>query len=177
MKNEFRNKAVKLEVLCMGFGQRSIDDLRKYLEEHSKTITLSNNRSAKKSDVYGLRTSNYQECVFPANKKIKFFRISHGMALDGIETFFEDGSKVNFGNLKSHYSDFKLDKDEYLTGISFRAGAWVDSVQFITNKRTSPNFGGNGGGLHRVPLLPRQYLLGFYGQFGDWCDQIGIFYG
>lgn len=177
MKNEFRNKAVKLEVLCMGFGQRSIDDLRKYLEEHSKTITLSNNRSAKKSDVYGLRTSNYQECVFPANKKIKFFRISHGMALDGIETFFEDGSKVNFGNLKSHYSDFKLDKDEYLTGISFRAGAWVDSVQFITNKRTSPNFGGNGGGLHRVPLLPRQNLLGFYGQFGDWCDQIGIFYG
>jgi hypothetical protein len=174
---QFKGKELKLEVLAMGFGQKSIDNLQKYLQEHSKTIKLSNSRDARKSDLFGNRESRPIECIFPSNKKISFFRITHGSALDGIETFFTDGTKVTYGNAKHHYSDFKLDDDEYLTGIAFRSGLWVDSVQFITNKRISNNFGGNGGGLHKVQIPQGKSLLGFYGNVGDWVDRIGIYYG
>lgn len=175
LASQFKNQPVHLEVLCMGFGQRSIDDMKKYLIENSKTFKLSNNRNAKKSDLYGLSKSNPVECIFP-NKKIVSFRVSHGMALDGIETFFEDGSHVTFGNAKSHYSEFKLDRDEFLIGVAFRSGGWVDSVQFMTNKRVSNNFGGNGGSIHKILLPKGSELVGFYGSLGSWIDQAGIFY-
>lgn len=173
---EFKGKPVKLEVLTMGFGQKSIENVQEFLKQHSQTITLLNNKKARKSDSYGAGQSTPIECIFP-NKKISFFRVSHGSALDGIETYFEDGSKVTFGNPKPHYSDFKLDNDEFVTMIAFRAGGWVDSVQFMTNKKTSPNYGGNGGGLSKIPLQQGTTLLGFYGSLGSWIDRIGIYYG
>lgn len=175
LAEQFRGKPVKMEVLCMGFGQRSINDVKSYLKDHSKTFQLSNGIMAKKSDLYGLRQSKKIEAVYP-KKQIAFFRVSHGGALDGIEAHFTDGSSVSFGNTK-HFTDFRLDKDEFVTGISFRSGAWVDSVQFTTNKRVSPNFGGNGGSLHFVPLPKGSQLLGFYGSLGSWIDQVGIYYG
>lgn len=174
---EFRNKPVKLEVLTMGFGQRSIDNLKQYLNEHSKTIKLSNNLNAKKSDLYGNRQSKSQDCTFPPNKRISHFRVTHGSALDGIETFFDDGTVSTFGNAKSHFSDFKLENDEYLVAIAFRTGLWVDSVQFITNKRISNNFGGDGGSIHKIQIPQGTNLLGFYGDVSSWVDRIGIYYG
>lgn len=174
---EFRSKPVKLEVLTMGFGQRSIDDLNEYLNEHSKTIRLSNNLDARKSDLYGMKQSNPQDCIFPSNKKISYFRVTHGDALDGIETVFTDGTVSTFGNAKNHYSDFKLDNDEYLVAIAFRSGFWVDSVQFITNKRVSNNFGGNGGSVHKIQVPQGTNLLGFYGDVSSWIDRVGIYYG
>lgn len=176
LANEYKNKPIHLEVLTMGFGQRSIDNLQDYLKQHSKVIKLSSGKNAKMSDKYGNRESNHIECAFP-DKNIDFFRVSHGSALDGIETHFIDGSVVKFGNSTPNYSDFKLEKGEFITGISFRSGAWVDSVQFTTNKRISNNFGGNGGSLHNVPLPKGAKLLGFYGSLGSWIDQIGIYYG
>lgn len=176
LAKEYKGKPVHLEVLTMGFGQRSIGNLLDYLKEHSKTIKLSNNKSAKMSDKYGLRESKPIEAIFP-DKTIAFFRISHGSALDGIETFFTDGSKTTFGNPKPHYSEFKLDPDEFVISVAFRSGAWVDSVQFTTNKRVSENYGGNGGSLHKVFLPQGAKLLGFYGSLGNWIDQIGIYYG
>ncbi|TID14981.1 hypothetical protein CANINC_004652 [Pichia inconspicua] len=173
---QFRNKPVKLEVLSLGFGQRSIDDLKNYLSEHSQMMKLSNNVLARKSDAYGNGNSSYQECIFPAGKKIAFFRVTHGLALDGIETHFTDGSRVAFGNTKPHYTDFKLDSDEVLIAVLFSSGGWVDSVQFATNKKVSSNFGGNGGSLHKIQIPQGSNLLGFYGNVGDWVDQIGIFY-
>ncbi|KAG0684095.1 hypothetical protein C6P40_003495 [Pichia californica] len=176
MPNEFKGKPIHIEVLTMGFGQRSIDNLQDYLNKHSQTIKLSNGKNAKMSDKYGIRESNHIECSFP-DKTIDYFRISHGSALDGIETHFTDGSIVKFGNTTPNFTDFKLDKDEFVIGVSFRSGAWVDSVQFNTNKRISGNFGGNGGSLHNVPLPTGSKLLGFYGSLGSWIDQIGIYYG
>jgi hypothetical protein len=173
---EWRGKPVHLEVLSMGFGQRSIDDFSKYLAENSKTYNVAG-KNARKSDLYGNSQSNRVDCPFPTGKKISFFRVSHGMALDGIEIYFTDGSKSTFGNAKPHYTDFRLSDDEFLIGLAFRSGGWVDSVQFMTNKRTSENFGGNGGSLHKIMLPQGTQLLGFYGSVGSWVDQVGIYYG
>lgn len=37
------------------------------------------------------------------------------------------------------------DEDEYLIGVSGRAGWYVDSLRFHTNKRVSAVYGGAGG--------------------------------
>lgn len=174
---QWRNKPVKLEVLTMGFGQGSVDDLKKYLVEHSSSVQISGNRLAKKSNLYGSNGGRSVSAIFPAGKTIRQIRVSHGMALDGFDVTFSDNSAVRFGNSKNHYSDFFMDQDETLIGVAIHSGAWVDGIQFITNKKISPLFGGNGGSLHRFMIPNGTSLLGFYGTMGSWCNQIGVLYG
>ena len=54
------------------------------------------------------------------------------------------GSRPPVGSPGGEHHVFTLDEDEYLTGISGRAGWYVDSVRFHTNKRASALFGGRG---------------------------------
>ncbi|MBZ5643390.1 MAG: hypothetical protein LAO19_11565 [Acidobacteriia bacterium] len=70
---------------------------------------------------------------------------------------------------------FRLDPDEYLTGASGRAGDYIDSIQFLTNKRTSPAFGGNGGRREfRVDVPANTQAAGFEGRAGQYLDAIGL---
>ncbi len=70
---------------------------------------------------------------------------------------------------------FHLDADEYLTGASGRAGEYIDSIQFQTNQRTSPVFGGNGGNRNfRVDVPSNTQVTGFAGRSGEYLDAIGL---
>jgi hypothetical protein len=70
---------------------------------------------------------------------------------------------------------FHLDADEYLTGISGRAGSFIDSIRFETNKRTSPIFGGSGGSRDfRIEVPADTQVTGFVGRAGLYLDAIGL---
>ena len=72
-------------------------------------------------------------------------------------------------------SVFHLDADEYLLGISGRSGSYVDSIQFQTNKRTSPVFGGRGGDRDfRVDVPENAQVTGLAGRSGKYLDAIGL---
>lgn len=171
---QWRNKPIKLEVLALGFGQRSIDNLKDYLISGSKPQSIGNGMNAFKSDVFGLRSGNQSMAV--VNKQLKKIRVTHGYALDGVRFIFLDGTYTDFGNFKSHYSDFDLSSDEKVIGVVIRSGAWVDGIQFITNKKTSPAFGGQGGGANKF-MVPKGQFLGLYGEIGNWVNKIGVLYG
>jgi hypothetical protein len=70
---------------------------------------------------------------------------------------------------------FHLDADEYLVGISGRSGSYIASIQFQTNKRTSPTFGGSGGDRDfGIQVPPNAQASGFTGRAGQYLDAIGL---
>ncbi|QPG76167.1 hypothetical protein FOA43_003553 [Brettanomyces nanus] len=174
---KWRGKPIKLEVLTVGFGQRSIDNLGSYLASHSQGIQLADGRIGRKTDLFGNNGGSPVQAIFPPQRNITKIRITHGMALDGFEIYFDDKTFAKFGNSKSHYSDFPFGEGEQLIGVAIHSGAWVDGIQFITDRQASPLYGGNGGSLHKFFSPAGTSILGFYGSMGSWCNQIGIIYG
>lgn len=72
---------------------------------------------------------------------------------------------------------FSLDPDEYLIGVAGRYGDHIDSIQFFTNKRNSPVFGGSGGSVTFGYTAPAGHMIvAFTGQAGDSLDAIGVMY-
>ncbi|GMM28072.1 putative metalloendopeptidase [Martiniozyma asiatica (nom. inval.)] len=174
---QWRNKPIKLDVLCAGLASRSIDNLSEYLKNHS-TYQIFNTPfgqiKARKSDKFGLHGGKDIVCAFPSNKKLIKIRVTHGLALDGVRFVFDDGSVADFGNFKSHYSDFDI-ANEKIIAVEFRAGAWIDGIRFITDKKQSPWFGGNGGSIQHVDIVGE--FKGLWGVIGDWVNQIGVLNG
>jgi hypothetical protein len=72
-------------------------------------------------------------------------------------------------------SVFHLDADEYLIGASGRSGTYIDSIEFQTNKRTSPTYGGSGGQRDfRIDVPSNAKVTGFVGRSGQYLDAIGL---
>jgi hypothetical protein len=72
---------------------------------------------------------------------------------------------------------FRLDSDEYVTGIYGRFGDYVDSLVIRTNKRTSQTFGGRGGrSEYRVDVPQGSMAVGFAGRSARYLDAIGLTY-
>lgn len=72
-------------------------------------------------------------------------------------------------------SEFNLSEGEYITQISGSYGGKVDSILFGTNKRTSKEYGGEGGCAHYSYEAPEGYeIVGFYGRSGSLIDAVGI---
>jgi Jacalin-like lectin domain len=79
------------------------------------------------------------------------------------------------GGAGGRLSVFHLDADEHLTGISGRSGTYIDSIQFQTNKRSSPTFGGNGGNRDfRVDVPANAQVIGLAGRAAEYLDAIGL---
>lgn len=79
------------------------------------------------------------------------------------------------GGLGGEHHEFFLDKDEYLTGISGRAGWYVDSIRFHTNKRVSDVYGGSGGDHDFSFEAPDGYEIGgLFGRAAWYLDAVGI---
>src|SRR5262245_47412669 len=77
-------------------------------------------------------------------------RIMAGDQIDSVQVEYEDpdgrtSSGPRHGGSGGRLSTFRLDRDEYITGISGRCGDAVDSIQIHTNRRSSPLIGGGGG--------------------------------
>ena len=70
---------------------------------------------------------------------------------------------------------FLLDDDEFITGISGRAGDNVDSLVIQTIKQSSPRYGGNGGRIEFSYNAPEDTeISGFMGRAADRIDAIGV---
>jgi len=72
---------------------------------------------------------------------------------------------------------FKLNDDEYITGISGRHGDYIDSIRIHTNRRTSSLFGGRGGNREfKVDVPSGNQAVGLTGRSGKYLDAVGLVY-
>ncbi|GMF04988.1 unnamed protein product [Ambrosiozyma monospora] len=73
---QWRGKTVKLEVLCAGFCQKSIDDLQKFLRERSSPIPGFGGHMVRKSEPLGGNNGNDIITHLPPNKRISMIRVT-----------------------------------------------------------------------------------------------------
>ncbi len=86
------------------------------------------------------------------------------------------GGNAIIGGLGGEHHVFYLDEDEYLTGISGRAGWYIDSIRFHTSKQVSPTFGGAGGEREFSFDAPEGFeLYGLFGRSGWYIDALGVY--
>ncbi|OQR94540.1 hypothetical protein ACHHYP_01149 [Achlya hypogyna] len=72
---------------------------------------------------------------------------------------------------------FALVPGELLVQVDVRAGAWIDAVRFVTTKRVSPWFGGDGGTETSFVCPPNTAIVGFHGSSGDnYLGTLGVYY-
>ncbi|MEM1268857.1 MAG: jacalin-like lectin [Bacteroidota bacterium] len=69
---------------------------------------------------------------------------------------------------------FALEDDEHVTGVSGRAGWYVDLVQFHTHRRYSAPLGGPGGSPYEVFVTEGQEISGFSGRSGWYLDALTV---
>jgi hypothetical protein len=117
---------------------------------------------------------------FPAGGRLAEIRVLSGERIDAIQAVYRmpDGrfrEGAYHGGTGGRVTIFRLDPDEYVTGISGRCGDRIDSLRIHTNKRTSPLFGGRGGNRSFRIQVPRGSMAsGFAGRAGDSLDALGL---
>lgn len=119
------------------------------------------------------------------NYRIKKIVIRAGTLIDAVQICWVDPSGKDFwgqrhgGNGGREYT-FNLDPDEYILGIQGKYQYFVNSLQLVTNKRTSQLYGGTGGEQHysynRGMTWPGMKVIGFWGKSGTLVDSIGCLF-
>lgn len=100
--------------------------------------------------------------------------VVNALRFDYVNAAGEAGGRSPIGGLGGEHHVFYLDEDEYLTGISGRAGWYIDSVQFQTNKRRSSLYGGSGGDRDYAFEAPAGYeIVGLFGRSDWYIDSLG----
>ena len=116
----------------------------------------------------------------PAGARIAEIRISSGDRVDSVQMIYvlADGTTMEgarYGGTGGRYRSFRLDADEYITGISGRYSTMIDSLQIRTNKKNSPLFGGSGGTANfQIDVPAGSQAVGFFGRAGQYLDAIGL---
>jgi hypothetical protein len=114
--------------------------------------------------------------------RITEIRVFAGIFIDGIQAVYALPNGRLFegavhGNRGGAPNVFRLERDEYVIGLSGRCGQYVDSLQIMTNRRTSPRYGGAGGKRdYRVEVDSGYQAIGFFGRSGKYLDAIGLTY-
>jgi hypothetical protein len=122
----------------------------------------------------------FSDLDIPAGARVTEVRIRSGDFIDSIQLVYtlENGSLFEgpiHGGRGGRASVFRLNRDEYITGLSGRYGSRVDSLAIITNKRTSPIYGGRGGSSnYRITVPAGNQVIGLSGRAGEFLDAIGI---
>ncbi len=71
-----------------------------------------------------------------------------------------------------------LAEGEYITQITGRYGAEIDSIRIVTNRGNSRTCGGGGGRENFAYSAPQgQAIWGIFGREGRRIDALGVFYG
>jgi len=110
-------------------------------------------------------------------------RVRSGAYIDSIQTVYNDRMgqgryvKSQNGGNGGQLSVFKLQPGEYITRISGKYGAFVDSLTVYTSKGRQKRWGGTGGNAHyNYVAPPGTKIHGFFGRSGKFVDAIGVIY-
>ncbi len=122
----------------------------------------------------------FEQYDVPADAHLSAIHIYSEWVINALQIeFINDdgvsGSNPPVGGLGGEHRVFYLDVDEYLTGISGRAGWFIDSIRFHTNKRISPTYGGVGGERDFSFEAKSGFEIGgFFGRSAWYIDALGI---
>lgn len=101
--------------------------------------------------------------------------VINGIQFDYIDADGQSGDNPLIGGPGGKHHIFNLDEDEYLTGISGRAGWYIDSIRFHTNRNGSPVYGGPGGDRDFSFVAPEGFEIGgLLGRSGWYIDALGV---
>ncbi|TAQ87359.1 hypothetical protein B7494_g4338 [Chlorociboria aeruginascens] len=151
-----RKSKMKASIKSFNGGSCDVDDLGKLMSQSK--FRLSNGQFAFRSMKLGnsqMEGSQPHEIIFDSTiqqtKLLTQVKVFSGLALDGLEFFYEDSTSQLFGKRggQAGGSDFNLDtrRGEYITGFYVRCGAWVDGLAIMTSLgRRSLVFGNANGG-------------------------------
>jgi len=135
------------------------------------------------TDIAGGRGgSDFSDPQPQAGARVVEVQIRAGDHIDAVQMLFQfsDGRTAmspRHGGSGGRTEVFRLDPDEYITGISGRSGDYIDSLRIHTNKRASQLFGGRGGNRdYRIDVPPGNMGVGFIGRAGDYVDAVGLVY-
>jgi hypothetical protein len=143
---------------------------------------VSQANAGKTSLAGGQGGAEFTDAGIPSNARIIEIRVRAGERLDGLQLVYQtaDGTTREggwHGGQGGRSTSFRLDPDEYLTGISGRHGNSIDSIRFHTNRRTSATFGGRGGNRDfKLDIPAGTRATGFTGRAGIYIDSIGLTY-
>jgi hypothetical protein len=132
--------------------------------------------------VGGRGGSEFSDAELPAEARVLEVRVYSGKYVDAIQMVYilPDGrvlESARHGGSGGSRNSFRLDSDEYITGISVRYGEFLDSIRIHTNKKTSQAFGGSGGGdAYRIDVPAGTQGVGFAGRSGEYMDAVGLTY-
>jgi hypothetical protein len=143
--------------------------------------SLSSGQETTQTSVFGGNGgANFSDTEFQSGVRITEVRVYTGNYIDAVQLGYEfqDGRTVagpRRGGPGGRENIFRLDRDEYITGISGRYGNYIDSLTIQTNKRTSPVFGGSGGKRdYRIEVPSGYQAVGFAGRSAKYLDAIGL---
>ncbi len=119
-------------------------------------------------------------CIFalPPSRIISV-SVWHREYVDGIRVETEAGALPTIGGTGKHrdikLDSFRLDPDEFITGISAEYWTYLDRIAFHTNKRTLGPWGGAGGRVTKKILAPtNRRVVGFKGRHWELVDSIQL---
>jgi hypothetical protein len=144
-------------------------------------VAINFGQETSTTDIAGGRGGNpFSDPELRSGEQVLEVQIFSGEFVDAVQMVYElpNGQRVlgprhGGGGGQAHI--LRLDSDEYIIGISGRYGEKIDSVSILTNKRTSPLFGGSGGSRNYRIEVPRGYkAVGFVGRSGENLDAIGL---
>nr|CEG03360.1 unnamed protein product [Fusarium acuminatum CS5907] len=181
-----RKGPIKISVKSYGGGSLDIDDYKKFTSKESQ-VKLSNGKNSFRSQKLGsseMDGSQPTEIVFPSASKqdrvVSRVVVYHGMAVDGMEFFYDNGSQDLFGKKggKDGGDTFEFDvrRGEYISGFVVWSGFWIDGIQILTSLgRKSPIYGNAHGGDSHTLIPPRGYIVcGVSGSCGQWLDGFSV---
>ncbi len=144
-------------------------------------VALCVGQESSQTDIYGGTGGNsFSETMLQAGGRIVEVHVFSGDWVDAIQLWYElpEGKTIfgqRFGGPNGKESVFRLDRDEYIMGISGRYGDYLDSISIQTNKRTSPRFGGSGGRRdYRIDTQSGFQAVGIAGRGAKYLDAIGL---
>ena len=133
------------------------------------------------TQLYGGSGGNpFSDQDIPASARIGEIRIFSSDRVDSVQMIYvlPDGRTMEgerYGGSGGRQRVFRLDADEYVTGISGRYGDMIHSLRIHTNKKSSPLYGGPGGSRNFSIEVPTgSQAVGFVGRAGQYLDAIGL---
>ena len=112
---------------------------------------------------------------------ISWIGIQHGRRVEQIVIEYKNRQNISkaetAGNNAGEWSFIHLEKGEFITYITGRAGTLIDQITFHTSmRRTFGPYGGSGGQDFEITIPPNAKVIGFTGKVGPSIQQIGLIY-